>query len=82
MRNRKWQELSRAERAAVLVLAPVEMVLTAAAAADLSRRPQGQIRGPKALWWLGIFVQPFGAPAYLSWGRRKGRGRWRQRRLS
>ena len=72
MANTRWQDMSRAQRVAVLVLAPVELVLTAAAVADLSRRPQSRIRGPKALWWMGIFVQPVGAPAYLAWGRRTG----------
>ncbi|HEX7745405.1 MAG TPA: PLDc N-terminal domain-containing protein [Micromonosporaceae bacterium] len=73
MRRRQWHELPRWQRSAVLVLAPIELVLTAAAAADLARRPQRLIQGPKKLWWLGIFVQPIGPVAYLCWGRRAGR---------
>ncbi len=73
MANRKWRELSTVERAAVIVLGSVEFVLTTAAVGDLRRRSQSEIRGPKALWWAAVFVQPFGAPAYLAWGRRAGR---------
>ncbi|MEU5862726.1 hypothetical protein ABZ815_16230 [Nonomuraea sp. NPDC047529] len=51
-----------------------ELVLTGAAAAGLRRRPQREIRGWKGVWWLGIFVQPFGPIAYLTYGRRKGHG--------
>jgi hypothetical protein len=64
MAHRKWRELSPGPRTAVLAVAGVEIALTAATA-DLAWRPQSQIRGPKGLWWLGIFVQPFGPPVYL-----------------
>lgn len=70
MRTRRWKDMSAAQRATVAVLAPVEVALTVAAAVDLRRRPQTQIRGPKAWWWLAIFVQPVGPVAYLGWGRR------------
>jgi hypothetical protein len=72
MAHRTWQELSSGQRTAVVVVAAVEIALTAVAASDLIRRPQSLIRGRKALWWLGIFVQPLGAPAYLGWGRSHG----------
>ena len=78
MSTRFWQdakyrlsEVPRWQRIATLVAAPVELVLTATAAVDLARRPAARIRGPKALWWLGIFVQPIGPIAYLTWARRR-----------
>jgi hypothetical protein len=70
MNRRPWNSLPRWQRAATLALAPVELALTAAASADLAHRPQHHIRGPKALWWLGILVQPVGPVAYLAWARR------------
>ena len=70
MTKRTWRDLSGGQRAATMVLGSVEVVLTAAAAADLYRRPQAGVRGPKSLWWLGILVQPVGPIAYLTWGRR------------
>lgn len=65
----KWKDLPRQRRGAIIALASVELALTAAAAADLVRRPADLVRGPKPLWWLAIFVQPVGPVAYLAWGR-------------
>ncbi|MFJ8581111.1 PLDc N-terminal domain-containing protein [Micromonospora sp. NPDC093277] len=69
MAKQKWQDLSRQRRGVIIALASVELTLTAAAAADLARRPADLVRGPKPLWWLAIFVQPVGPVAYLAWGR-------------
>ena len=71
MRNKKWDELSDGQKAAVLVGASVELALTATALVDLARRPRAQVRGPKPLWVLGCFVQPVGPIAYLICGRRR-----------
>lgn len=54
---------------AIVALASVELALTATALVDLARRPAAQVRGPKALWALGCFVQPVGPVAYLAVGR-------------
>jgi hypothetical protein len=71
MNSKSWSELSPWQQVATAVLAPVEVALTTAAAIDLSRRPAGQIRGPKALWWPLLLVQPVGPVAYLSWARHR-----------
>jgi hypothetical protein len=65
-----WAGLGTARRAGVVTLAAFEVVCTTAAALDLLRRPQHLVRGPKALWWPALFVQPVGSIAYLTWGRR------------
>lgn len=69
--GRRWRELSNRQQAIVLTLASIEVSLTATAAVDLYRRPAGQVRGRKALWWLAIFVQPVGPIAYLVFGSRR-----------
>jgi hypothetical protein len=69
MTRRHWKDLSSRERAGILTLASAELALTATAAADLATRPARLIRGPKALWWVAIFVQRIGPPTYLIWGR-------------
>ncbi|KKK01514.1 PLDc N-terminal domain-containing protein [Micromonospora sp. HK10] len=69
--GKKWSELPRWQRTATAVLAPVEVVLTVVAAIDLARRPEREVRGPKAVWWPLLFVQPVGPAAYLGWGRRR-----------
>jgi hypothetical protein len=67
--RRRWADLPPRQRTALVVLGAVEVSLTAVAAIDLARRPADLVRGPKALWWPAIFVQPIGPVAYLVWGR-------------
>jgi hypothetical protein len=67
---KRWSELSGPQRAAIVAVSAVEIVLTAVALVDLARRPPAQVRGAKGLWALGCFVQPVGPVAYLVWGRR------------
>jgi len=69
--KKKWSDFTDTQKAAILVAASVELSLTASALVDLVRRPREQVRGPKALWLLGCFVQPLGPIAYLACGRTK-----------
>ena len=68
--RRRWEDLTPAQRTAIVVGATVEVVLTTVALTDLARRPAAQVRGPKPLWAAGCFVQPVGPVAYLLLGRR------------
>jgi hypothetical protein len=70
--KKRWSELSGTQQAAILVAASIELALTATALVDLVRRPAAEVRGPKVLWGLGVFVQPVGPIAYLTMGRRRG----------
>lgn len=72
MASRRWNALSGPQQGAIVVLAAVELALTAAALVDLARRPREQVRGPKAAWGVACFVQPVGPIAYLAVGRRRG----------
>ena len=58
------------QRAAMLIVGSVELALTVTALVDLIRRPADHVRGDKRLWALGVFVQPVGPIAYLTWGAR------------
>lgn len=69
MANKKWSELSVGQKRAICVGGAIEIVLTAAALRDLHRRPADEVRGPKAAWRLGVFVQPVGPIAYFLCGR-------------
>lgn len=69
-RKKRWSDLTKRQRAAVVGAAAVELALTTSALVDLARRPGAQVRGSKALWTLGCFVQPIGPVAYLVVGRR------------
>jgi hypothetical protein len=59
------------QRIGTVLLGAVEVVATTSAVVDLARRPREEVRGPKALWWPALVVQPFGPFAYLLAGRRK-----------
>jgi hypothetical protein len=70
--RKKWSDLSSAQQTAILVAASIELSLTITSLIDLARRPGNQIRGPKAAWVAGVFVQPVGPIAYLTLGIRHG----------
>jgi hypothetical protein len=68
--EKQWRDLTPTQQRLIIVGAACEAVITAVALVDLVRRPRSQIRGPKAVWALGCFIQPVGPIAYLSLGRR------------
>ena len=68
--SKRWSDLSRGQRVAIIAGSIVEVILTSVALADLARRPSAEVRGPKVLWGLGCVIQPVGPIAYLVFGRR------------
>ena len=70
-RKKRWSDLTPGQRRAIVAASVVEVALTTAALVDLTRRPGALVRGPKALWVVGCFVQPVGPIAYLAMGRRR-----------
>jgi hypothetical protein len=74
MAGRSWSDLTESQQRTIIALGAVELVLTTVALVDLARRPRELVRGPKALWALGCFVQPVGPVAYLAAGRRRPTG--------
>jgi hypothetical protein len=69
--QKKWSDMSRGQKVAVVGLGTVELVLTVTAAVDLLRRPAEAVRGPKLLWAAALVVQPVGPISYLALGRRR-----------
>ena len=69
MAERRWSELSPAQRAAVIALGCVQVGLAASAWTDLARRPATQVRGAKGLWAAAIAINFIGPLAYFRWGR-------------
>lgn len=74
MAKKRWSDLSDRQRVTLVIGSVVEIALTTVALVDLARRPSDEVRGPKALWALGCFVQPVGPIAYLVAGRTAARG--------
>ncbi len=71
MTKKKWSELTSRQQTLVLVGASIELALTATSLIDLAKRPADQIRGPKPVWFAGVFIQPIGPIAYLTIGIRR-----------
>jgi Phospholipase_D-nuclease N-terminal len=67
----KWAELSDRQRALLLGAAAAELSLKIAALIDISRRPAGRIRGPKALWRAAMAVNLLGPLSYFAFGRKR-----------
>ena len=71
MSVRRWEDLSPAQRALIVVLGSVQLSLAAAAWADLARRPAAEVNGRKGLWAAAIAVNWLGPLAWFRWGRRR-----------
>ena len=70
--NKKhWKDLTKGQRVRVISLGAVQMALQTAAIRDISKRPAYQIKGPKAAWIAGTFINFFGPITYFVFGRRK-----------
>lgn len=71
--KKRWPDLSPSQRAAIVLAAIVELILTTVALQDLARRPRKEVRGWKPAWVLTCFVQPIGPILYFLVGRRRSR---------
>ena len=69
--KKKWSELTARQQTLVLVGASIELALTATSLVDLARRLADKLRGPKPVWFAGVFIQPIGPIAYLTVGIRR-----------
>ena len=70
MKQKRWEDLTPRQRAAIIAGGTVELVITTVALVDLARRPKRLVRGRKRFWLTSFAVQPFGPIAYLAFGRR------------
>ena len=68
--NKSWSEMSNRQRAGIVTLGLIQMVLLFAALWDLRRRPDAAINGSKRLWKAAVFINFIGPIAYFWKGRR------------
>lgn len=72
MANRKsWADLTEKQKRGLSLAMAVQVVLLIAALTDIARRPKNEVRGPKAGWVLGSFVNFVGPISYFVFGRRR-----------
>lgn len=72
----RFEDLTEAQRRAIVAVAVVTGVWQLWMLWDLWRRPAERVRGPKRRWVLASFVRPFGQIAYHLVGRRPPPGGW------
>jgi hypothetical protein len=70
--KRQWKDLSPRARVAVIVGGAVQVALIALAHADLTRRTDAQVRGPKRMWRLITLINFVGPITYFAVGRETG----------
>jgi hypothetical protein len=68
--KKQWSEYSPLQQASIAFVGTMQVLLTLWALVDLLRRPTRRMRGTKLFWLPTVFLQPFGPPAYLIFGRR------------
>jgi hypothetical protein len=69
--KKRWADLSRRQRRAIVAAGVVQYSLMAAALIDLKRRPARQVKGDKRLWVAASFVNFAGPIAYFLLGRKR-----------
>jgi len=72
-RRKRWGDLTVVQRAAIVLLGTVQLMLLAAALRDIHRRSPREISGSKYLWIAVIFVNFIGPIAYFLLGRKDER---------
>ncbi len=70
MAVRRWAELTRPQRAALVVMSSIQVTLAVAAWTDLARRPASKVNGSRGRWAAVIGVNFIGPIAYFRWGRK------------
>jgi hypothetical protein len=69
--KKRWQDLSRGQRGAIIGFGVVQNSLLVAALVDIKRRPARKVRGDKRLWAAASFVSWIGPISYFTYGRKR-----------
>ncbi len=69
--NKKWRDMSTAQKTRIVVQPMAHLRLLAAVLLDIRRRAPDRIRGSKRLWTVAAFVQPIGPIGYFLFGRKR-----------
>ena len=69
--KKRWQDLSAAQRRAIIAAGVVQNSLLVAALVDLRRRPAKKVRGDKRVWAAASFVSWIGPISYFTYGRKR-----------
>lgn len=70
-RKRQWNDLTSAQKRAIMLAGILQLTLLAVALVDIRRRPAEAINGSKRLWTAALFVNFIGPIAYFLFGRKR-----------
>ena len=70
-RKRQWNDLTSAQKRAIMLAGTLQLTLLAVALVDIRRRPAEAINGSKRLWTAALFVNFIGPIAYFLFGRKR-----------
>ncbi len=71
MPKKRWDDLSGAQKGAIVLSGVVQLGLLVAALVDIYRRPAGEIRGGNWLWAAAVFINYVGPISYFLFGRKR-----------
>lgn len=69
--QRRWEDLTKAQRILVVVGGLIQLSLMLAAQIDMWRRDPAEIRGNRMIWTFVVLINFVGPLAYFGFGRRK-----------
>ena len=71
LKRKRWAELTGAQRAGVIIMGVIQLLLLVVALGDIRQRPIAEINGSKKLWTAVVFINWIGPLAYFLFGRSK-----------
>ena len=71
IKRKRWKDLSKGRRAAILIMGSIQILLLALALWDIRKRPAEGIAGSKTMWAMISFVNFLGPLAYFLFGRKR-----------
>jgi hypothetical protein len=71
LKRKRWSELTDAQRASVIIMGSIQLLLLVAALWDIRQRSATEINGSKKLWTAAVFINWIGPIAYFLFGRKK-----------
>ena len=66
--RKRWLDLTAMQRLMTVVMGTIQIGLLVAAQRDISRRPEGEIRGNKRMWRAITLVNYVGPTLYFAYG--------------
>jgi hypothetical protein len=71
MRQKRWSDLTSAQRISIVLLGTFQLLLLFASLWDIRQRSADEINGSKQVWTAAVFVNFIGPIAYFLFGRKR-----------